>query len=73
MKARIIAGLLAIIGIFAVPVHAEDIGCSSSFGGCTVTGDYDAGLDVTFWGIACNDGYSDSGVIGGNEVPAICG
>ena len=43
-----------------------------SWDGCVITGEYFPGEDYTVWWATCDGGYSDGGVIGGDEVPAIC-
>lgn len=51
----------------------EPDSCTDTSGGCTFGATYNEELDMTFWGVTCNDGFTSSGGLHGNQVADLCG
>ena len=69
---RIFGLALPLAAFVATPALMPDQTCSYYDGDCYVAAVYEESRNRTIWLAECDDGYQDGGMIGGDQVPAIC-
>ena len=75
MRKRFICLSLILVFLTSIAIPrslAKPESCNSYWDGCAISATYYDDGDYTTWAMYCDDGFYADGVIGGDEVPAIC-